>query len=417
MHFEHYSPSGILGYDGAPAGTQPLSRGTGVGNLPPSNFSLSIPVLLLLRVSANFDGLQIQPDFSFVPTVSALDEDNITATSLYAPHVGAFYVPPANGTLLQNYIAQEQQTISGINVFNLQHTDFTSRNSHWMFNEMEGITQTSDCNDYCGPDGITINGSNICTSSLYTLNGLAPNSTVIWSASPSGMVQFSCTTCQQTTISAIGNGIVTITANITSSCGNATVTKQNIIIGTGIPDPLFEQKSVLCPSGNNQYMIAARITNVPGALYYNWYIDGVLKTTSSGNSASVPGGNADGRTHTLQARVQTPCGQTSTALPEGRFTARCGSGGGNLRISVSPNPTNDNITVQLIDENGKLSTDDNKNFNELQIADKMGVVLKRFNYKTGTKKVIINLAGLHSDVYLVRVGDGNEWTSVQIIKK
>lgn len=36
LFYTHNSPTGILGYDGAPGGTIPISRGTGIGNIPPA---------------------------------------------------------------------------------------------------------------------------------------------------------------------------------------------------------------------------------------------------------------------------------------------------------------------------------------------------------------------------------------------
>ena len=109
LNFTHNSPTGILGYDGCPAGTQPLSRGTGLGNIPPASNSgpWFIPPFIFEYVYT-FSGLQVVPEFSFLPTSSALDENNITATSLYGPHIGTFYPPPTDPTVLQKYVAQER---------------------------------------------------------------------------------------------------------------------------------------------------------------------------------------------------------------------------------------------------------------------------------------------------------------------
>ncbi|MEO6868804.1 MAG: hypothetical protein ABI168_04110, partial [Ginsengibacter sp.] len=233
LQFEHYSPAGILGYDGAPAGTIPISRGSGIGNIPPTWNSgpWFIPPFIFEYVY-KFSGLQLAPEFSFVPTSSALDENNITATSLYGPHLGISYIPPTDHTLLQKYIAQEKENINGVNFYNLSHTDFTSRNSRWIFNNMEGISQTYDCDDYCAISTLPMSGpANLCSCEIYSITGLPGGSSVTWSAVPSGIV--SITPIGNTAqVCKLLNGNVTLTASISGSCGNGTIVKT---ITVGLP--------------------------------------------------------------------------------------------------------------------------------------------------------------------------------------
>jgi hypothetical protein len=216
LNFVHNSPSGILGWDGAPAGTQPLSRGTGVTSVKPTWGSgpWFIPPFILEYVY-NFNGLQLQPEFSFLPASSALDEDNITATSLYGPHIGSFYSPPGNDpTILQKYVAQERVVQSGVNVYNLQHTDFTARNSNWIFNEMQNISnQTINCTGVseCTNFNFTISGPDIFCSSpsaTYTIPTLPTGATVTWSTIPTGIATPNTPNAIQTTLNKNSNGVM-----------------------------------------------------------------------------------------------------------------------------------------------------------------------------------------------------------------
>lgn len=250
----------------------------------------------------------------------------------------------------------------------------------------------------------SINGTSpICTSNNYSINNLPPNVSVSWSSSPSsGVVTFSCTNCSQTVVSKATGGTTTIQASLTDNCSSA-ITNLYTTVLAGIGDPVFEQKTIIC-SGNNQYSLSAIVTALMSATQYSWYIDGVLKTTSgTSNSATVFGGTLDGRTHTLQAKIQMACGLSATALPEGRYTATCG--GGNL-VTISPNPSGNTLTIETAGED---------KFTNIRIVDKLGNLKKQFKI-LATNKTTINISELPFDTYNVQVFNGTNWTSVKFIK-
>ena len=392
LNFTHYSPAGILGYDGCPAGTIPLSRGTGLANLPPINIKSPgwLVILFGLKYSANFDGLQLQPEFSFVPTVSALDEDNITATSLYAAHLGTQYTPPTDITLLQRYIAQEKQTTAGVSVYNIPHTDFTARSSNWIFNEMENLTQTPNCNDFCG--STTISGpTTFCNLGDYSILNLPPGSSVTWSAAPAGIVQFSCTSCLQTTITKLTDGFVTLTATISNACsGTITVTKENTIVGT--PRPLI----AITYFGLN---FRATASVIPGATY-NWYFNNVL--TSAHGGTYLDGVDQCGVSNTLAVEAINSCG--ISAKSSKIINIKCGP---RLQISVFPNPGSNSVDLKTLD---------NTSFKKVIIYDKLGGLWKELNFPSGTKKATLNIIDLPTDVYQIQVFDGNTWKTISFIK-
>lgn len=433
MHFEHYSPSGILGYDGAPAGTQPLSRGTGVGNMPPSYFSFGN--LFVFQIVANFDGLQLQPDFSFVPTVSALDEDNITATSLYAPHVGALYAPPGNANALQGYVAQELTTINGIQKNNISHTDFTARNARWMYNEMETISQpTTNCEDYC--TGYTISGpANLCSSSVYSVEGLVPGSTITWSASAPSRVQFSCATCAQTTITRLYSGVITLTATITSNCPPFSITlTKAVTVGAPDQNSLYGIFSTEGYSNYLQDFNCLKTYTFPGMYSGDISLTDPITTSFTWtfvskypSTATVSiGGSTDGRNMTVTVKPQgakvvyrltrtNSCGSHShdyTFIANG-FCAIEDQGmlvqEENLRLAPNPSTGTFNVLLQ--------SNDRNKGIKMIVIRNKFGAEMKRMAYNGSSKALNINIQNLPMDVYSVEVFDGTKWRVEKIIKQ
>lgn len=133
------------------------------------------------------------------------------------------YVFPLSGTAntsAQEYIAQKKFTSDGNTYYNQNHTDYTARNALWIYNEMQGINQTYDCEDYCDVSSMPMSGSStICTSETYSINGLPPGSSVTWSSSPLNII--SLAPAGNTVLATkIINGQVTLMATVSSSCGN-----------------------------------------------------------------------------------------------------------------------------------------------------------------------------------------------------
>lgn len=226
------------------------------------------------------------------------------------------------------------------------------------------------------PGTISISGpSLICSSGTYVSAG-DPGS-VSWSSSnPSGL-SINSSTGQATRVNNY-SGQVTITATLNNACGSVPATTSPVLVGTGITDPLFEQKTVSCLSGNNTYTILGRVTASPDInAIYKWYIgtaartNFVLKATTSGNSTTIPGDQADNLYHTLRVVITNSCGSIQTSDVEGRFKASCsGGGGGALRVSAFPNPATSILTIQVIDSLSENSYQDLDESYEVFISDR-----------------------------------------------
>lgn len=85
------------------------------------------------------------------------------------------------------------------------------------------------------PGPSTIIGDNIIcnTSNPYVIPNLPVGSTVTWSALPANMVQFSCTTCPQPTLTRYGTGTITLSATVSGCAGQPPLmlSKSNIKVG------------------------------------------------------------------------------------------------------------------------------------------------------------------------------------------
>lgn len=413
LRFEHYSPSGILGYDGCPAGTQPMSRGTNLGNIAPDANSGGFIPPIVFKYFYTFSGLTLQPEFSFLPTVSALDEDNITATSLYAAHVGSLYTP-ANSRVLQEYIAQEKATsiYTGGQVYNIQHTDFTARNANWMFNEMQNVNPNNlNCTNECASSTYSITGSGLlCTSSGYSLNPITNGETVTWSSTPANSVSFNPVVGFQTTASKVGSGNVTINATV-SSCPSSNP------FTTSIPVHLGGYSSsdypVSGPSSTCKNTYVTYTTNtLPAATSYTWFYPagGTWTYISGQNTPSITlrTGTTTGNFQ-VGVRVANACDAGGSYAIANTFVSNCGS----FAVEASPNPTNGELVVDAtsIDASSKIA---NNKIYKINVVDQSGNTVKTFSFP-GLQKAKVSLAGLNQGIYQLAVFNGTEWSSKLIV--
>jgi pimeloyl-ACP methyl ester carboxylesterase len=226
------SPANTIPWDGVSGGTKstetagPISQ-TGTNpdiNIKDHTFLLnvwrSLKYIYLVNVHSDIQLPFSQKEFSFVPITSALDVQNVTANTFNRPF--NFAVNGLTGSRANKFIAQD---FAASNLFNIEHTNFTPRNSRWLYNEMENITQPSlNCDDACG-NIATINGPDaICTTANYTLSNYPANTLVTWSSS-NPLVATVSGTGMSAVVTRISDAPFLLTA--TANCsGSNPVTKQ-----------------------------------------------------------------------------------------------------------------------------------------------------------------------------------------------
>jgi len=259
----------------------------------------------------------------------------------------------------------------------------------------------------------TMNGSGIlCSgSSTYSVTGLPCSATVAWSVSPSGLVSLT-PNGSSATITQLGNGNITLTATITSSCSVSPLTK-GIIIGqapaVNITDTLYS-----CIGSMRPWILTATPSSYGSN--WDWYVSYLGQNSSiyfnftgyPTTYCSVTGGGIVGLNYT------DLCGVPRTTTISVYST--CGNGQND--VIVAPNPTAGNLTVSTANSpQTKTETTANSGqrmIYQIKIVSQSGAVLKQFEYPSGIITTNLDVSSLPNGIYTMQVYDNVTWNSQQI---
>lgn len=135
---------------------------------------------------------------------------------------------------------------------------------------------------YGVPNGSIIAGATTyCTNATFTITGLPSGSTVLWSAgSPITIVGPNNTA----TVNVSGGHPSgrNVSATISTPCGNVTIEKK-IYHGIGQPGDINAQTG---PAWGDS-RVHLSIAPVPTAVSYKWYVNGILRVTTSNTSLTL----------------------------------------------------------------------------------------------------------------------------------
>lgn len=391
------SNASTLPYDNFPGGYYPL----------PINFSNSSYQGTFIKYNITASN---QPAFNFVPTASALDigSNNVTLTKsdYLTRYIGA--LPPAapKNTPFQNFI-----TAFFNNNVNEQHISIERRNGDWIAAELNSQLPSANCSASC--DLATISGdASVCTTSNpYSIPNLPAGSTVSWSATPNNLVQFSCNPCSQTTLTSTGNGIITLTATVTNSCGSIiTLTKPNIAVGAPVTSISYSMNGGCNGTYQTWSLNATSTTSVSSWLWTvdnpssgSWYI---YNPNSPSTFVDVSGGGG------ISVTATNSCGSTRNGVT---IYSNCGH---YSPITASPNPATNNVTIAITNSpNASPSNNKKAMIYQLRVIDQNGNVKKQYNYSSGIINTTISMSGLISGAYTIQAYDGAVWNSVKVIKQ
>jgi N-acetylneuraminic acid mutarotase len=88
--------------------------------------------------------------------------------------------------------------------------------------------------------------------------------------------------------------------------------------------------------------------------------------------------------------------------------------------SLAPNPATSDLVIYVDDEKlkkQKIEKSPDQVIQQVIITDKLGNVLRQQKYPTNTKKININVSGLAPDIYVSKIFNGKNWTTIKFIKK
>jgi len=259
--------------------------------------------------------------------------------------------------------------------------------------------------------GAKITGADkFCGSHTYTLDAPA-GTTVTWSMSPDPNNICSISPSGNSVIVSqkpIGpdprianSGNVTLTATFSNGClGNGSVSRQ-IFIGTEKPTYGLEAPDGYCPGDN--YEAIAIPGSYGGTITYDWYINGQLNSFHGYKLRSTftsPTGTYIG----VQVRKEG-CGISEEYY---QFWA-CDGFNGEGKFTVSPNPSSNNINIEVAGET---------TFDRVRIIDKLGNLKREWNFGQKQKRKQLDMSNLPTDIYTVQIFDGKTWVAklISVIK-
>lgn len=230
-------------------------------------------------------------------------------------------------------------------------------------------------------------------------------------------------TGSSTVLTKVADGDVKITATVTA-CGAILPSISKTII-VGIPQYTYEivpfpiSSHTQCHKLNKTYTFKIQPTGIDPYYSdgtYQWYCTGIGLLSSTSKTVSLqftqPGD------YTLSVRPNSPCGlgPVSVYSESLHASSSCSVSGFYL---VYPNPAATNLSIEMAASNTDHGSSSKNNlvagFDRIEVLDKMGKVVIRRTYHRNTKKVILNVSTLRSDVYVLRIFNENDSEEHKII--
>lgn len=296
-----------------------------------------------------------------------------------------------------------------------------TRLSDWLDPANSGATTTNTTNvSALSPLSLSLSitgGSNsICTNgsqSTYTVTGVPAGINVVWAISNPGIATLS-SNGNQATVTKTGNGALGLTATVGGNCFTNNIAYKTIRLGTYTTSEynITQWPSNVCLNQTVTFSMPWYYYPPEPGTTYNWTWSGM--TYISGQGTNVL---------TLRAPSSAPF---STPWVIGRANNSCGSGpmsptkylslntGCWSPYRVSPNPSSDYIKIEANLENGILQTINAPVIVEVQIIDKMGMVRLKKQIGKGLTPLTIPVYNLASDIYTLRIFDGQNWYSHKV---
>lgn len=302
---------------------------------------------------------------------------------------------------------------------NEEHVLVTGTSSQWFENEIR-------CDVSVLPTHIDPNMTgniSMCTSGSYSITSCKPGVSVVWSASPSGIVSIT-SSGTSATITRIKTGTIVLTATI-ASCNNKYTQTVSKTVTVGTPPATITSVTNGSNGVINVYFTlpasASPITS------HKWYRDNALDYSSSGSpsSPSILNGGSCGQAHGVRLDVTSACG--TSASNSFAYYKPCGT-----MFSASPNPSSGEVTVDASDGDNTQSAQNEtvssrrsasasaatpRKIYKIIVTDFSGRKLKQFDYKSGVTKTVISISDLPAGMYNIRAFDGWQWQNTKIMKQ
>lgn len=416
-------------------GTQSLGNRLGLnGNSNQtiqSSWSFISPWFLGYNVNVS-----LAPQWGFLPVTSALDI--INPTSQNSQYI--FPVQGTNGSTSSKYIAQEYNASQG--GYNINHTNFTARNSQWIFREMENINQTYDCTYECPLNfTTTITGpNNLCSTATYNTNNLNNLEIAGINVTPIGLATFTLNS----------NNTITVNAQYNSS-GFITISIPLRIPGCNASAPIVKQVYVGKPKSvvglnaldiiNNCSFIDIRLTPIggEGATNFNWFTDyqsnpgyQLRFSRRTGGAQALTSNYACVEIGMMKVEAVNACGVNIGTSYTQQIGGECYpydipncqqkgiiANVDSLTLNVAPNPVKNILSAQLNytqDYKQKNKEIHSQKITKILIVNSSGNIVLQAKVNNSLKQ-FININKLTPGNYTISAFIGNRWVNTHFIKE
>ena len=254
----------------------------------------------------------------------------------------------------------------------------------------------------------TGNQTTLCSigsNATLSINGMPNGATVQWTLSNTDASIPGCSTCP--TVSVTRSTSVNTTVRVTATVTHCTFTytkTMDIVLGVQTPSNIYGMQPTLAVSQGELLELEADNT---GMTSYNWSVEGgTIRGYSNLAQVTIEVDRCSGQYNgwlNVHLFYQNACGTGDTYTEYTMID--CSSGGGPL-FAMSPNPASENVTID-----GRQK---NKSIKEVKIIDKIGNVKKIVKYSGDQKLVNLNISELSSNIYFIKIYDGQKWESKQL---
>jgi lysyl endopeptidase len=292
-----------------------------------------------------------------------------------------------------------------------------TRLSNWLDPSNTGVMTTNTTNINALVENLSISGpSSFCTSTSYSIPNLPPAATVTWTASPAGVVSLS-SSGSTVIVNRIYNGTINLSASVVSCGVTYPVSKNGITVGTfieGSYSTSYDGGGPLVKYPQEGYNNIQPYSWVWANVSFNptWTkIDGTISSWNY-NGYNLEFYLAPNDWVTFRATVTY---NGCTSYQDYTFIAQSF-----FLYTVAPNPVGSELNIFIDD--GKLRSQNirksaDQNIRQVMIMDRFGNVLRQQKYTGNTRKATLNVSGLATDMYVVRIFDGKKWSSSKFLKK
>jgi len=302
-----------------------------------------------------------------------------------------------------------------------------TRLSNWLDPNNTGAITTNTTNIAALADlnptlSITGGVNILCNgTSTYTFSGLPANTVVNWTVSNTSLATIpSPSTGATVVLTKVGDGVVVLTATVTSFAGCFIKSvAQNIAVGTpgtsGISYSLTGPTTI-CINNPQGFNITA--SNSPVTLQYTWSVSAGSSIVSGGtgfNFAYVQRNTAPNGTVLVFA--SNACGQYAPPVGVRSYNGiGCTSGSS---ITISPNPAaSEIINIEYHDVTAKNIYAKKEPISKpvtIKIVDANGNIRLQKKQMMQQNNIKLHTGTLENGIYILSVFDGKEWLSNRLI--